>query len=76
MILDASALSAVADNEEAADRLFSQAAHIELSVIVLGEYRFGIAHYDAAMSMKSGLGNSSPQHECWPSTRKPRSITP
>ena len=43
MILDTNALSAVADDEPAAVRLFSQAASIELPAIVLGEYRFGIA---------------------------------
>lgn len=43
MILDTNALSAVADNEPAAVRIFSQAASIELPVIVLGEYQFGIA---------------------------------
>ena len=44
MIVDTNALSAVADGQPAAVRLFSQAATIELPVIVLGEYRFGIAH--------------------------------
>lgn len=44
MILDTNALSAIADNEPQAVRIFSQAAGIELPVIVLGEYRFGIAH--------------------------------
>ncbi len=44
MILDTNALSAVADDEPGAVRLFSQAPSIELPVIVLGEYRFGIAH--------------------------------
>lgn len=43
MILDSNALSAVADNEPAAVRIFTHAASIELPVIVLGEYRFGIA---------------------------------
>jgi tRNA(fMet)-specific endonuclease VapC len=43
MILDTNALSAVADDEPEAVRLFSQAASIELPAIVLGEYRFGIA---------------------------------
>ena len=42
MILDTNAISAVADNESAAVRLFNQAASIELPAIVLGEYRFGI----------------------------------
>jgi tRNA(fMet)-specific endonuclease VapC len=44
VILDTNALSAVADNEPSAARIFSQAASIEVPVIVLGEYRFGIAH--------------------------------
>ncbi len=44
MILDTNAVSAVADNEPGAVRIFSQAASVELPVIVLGEYRFGIAH--------------------------------
>ena len=44
MILDTNALFAVADNDSAAVRIFSQAPSIELPVIVLGEYRFGIAH--------------------------------
>jgi tRNA(fMet)-specific endonuclease VapC len=44
VILDTNALSAVADNQTAAVRIFSQAASIEVPVIVLGEYRFGIAH--------------------------------
>ena len=43
MILDTNALSAIADDEPAAVRLFSNAASIELPAIVLGEYRFGIA---------------------------------
>ncbi len=42
MILDTNALSAIADNEPAAVLIFSRAATIELPVIVLGEYRFGI----------------------------------
>ncbi|MGH9591146.1 MAG: type II toxin-antitoxin system VapC family toxin [Terracidiphilus sp.] len=44
MILDTNALSAIADNESPAVRVFSDASGIELPVIVLGEYRFGIAH--------------------------------
>jgi tRNA(fMet)-specific endonuclease VapC len=44
MLLDTNALSAVADNDPAAVRIFRDAESIELPVIVLGEYRFGIAH--------------------------------
>lgn len=43
MILDTNAVSAVADDEPGAVRLFTDAASIELPAIVLGEYRFGIA---------------------------------
>jgi len=43
VILDTNALSAVADSERGAVRIFSEAPSIELPVIVLGEYQFGIA---------------------------------
>jgi tRNA(fMet)-specific endonuclease VapC len=43
VILDTNALSAVANNQSAAVRLFRDAASIELPAIVLGEYRFGVA---------------------------------
>ena len=43
MILDTNALSAVADDDPAAVRIASQAPSIEVPVIVVGEYRFGIA---------------------------------
>ena len=42
MILDTNALSAVADDEPAVIRIYRQAASMELPVMVLGEYRFGI----------------------------------
>jgi tRNA(fMet)-specific endonuclease VapC len=44
VILDTNAVSAIADDDPAAVHLFSEAASIELPVIVLGEFRFGIAH--------------------------------
>lgn len=43
MILDTNALSAVADGDPSAAQVYQQASSIELPVIVLGEYRFGIA---------------------------------
>lgn len=43
MILDTNALSAIADSEPGAVRAFRDSESIELPVIVLGEYRFGIA---------------------------------
>ena len=56
MILDTNALSAVADNQPAAVRIFSQAASIELPVIVLGEYRFGIAYSRRRKEYEKWLG--------------------
>lgn len=43
MILDTNALSAVADGEPAAMDLVGGADRVAVPVIVLGEYRFGIA---------------------------------
>jgi tRNA(fMet)-specific endonuclease VapC len=43
MILDTNAVSAIADNDPAAVRLFQNARSIELPAVVLGEYRFGVA---------------------------------
>lgn len=56
MILDTNALSAVADNDGEAVRIFSQAASMELPVIVLGEYRFGIAHSRRRKEYEKWLG--------------------
>ena len=43
MILDTNALSAIAQGEHAAVRQFAFADEVAIPVIVLGEYRFGIA---------------------------------
>lgn len=43
LILDTNALSAVAEAETAVMREFADAEHVAIPVIVLGEYRFGIA---------------------------------
>lgn len=56
MILDTNALSAVADDDLAAVRIFSQAETIELPVIVLGEYRFGIAQSRRRKEYEEWLG--------------------
>lgn len=42
MILDTNALTAIADGDPGATRVFLRAGEIEVPVIVLGEYRFGI----------------------------------
>jgi tRNA(fMet)-specific endonuclease VapC len=43
LILDTNALSAIAEGEREATRQFTRAARVAIPVIVLGEYRFGIA---------------------------------
>ncbi len=43
MILDTNALSAIAGGEPGAVRAFAGARQVAIPVIVLGEYRFGIA---------------------------------
>ena len=43
MILDTNALSALAEGEVALESLLQRAAQVALPVIVLGEYRYGIA---------------------------------
>lgn len=44
LILDTNALSAIAQGEPGAANLFARARQLAIPVIVLGEYRFGIAH--------------------------------
>jgi predicted nucleic acid-binding protein len=43
LALDTNALSAIADGTAGAARAFARATEVALPVIVLGEYRFGIA---------------------------------
>jgi len=43
LILDTNALSAVADGDAAAVVLFKRSSSVAIPVIVLGEYRYGIA---------------------------------
>ena len=44
MILDTNALSAIAEGEPGVVKIFARARQVAIPVIVLGEYRFGIAH--------------------------------
>ena len=44
MILDTNALSAIAEGEPGATKKFTRASQVAIPVIVLGEFRFGIAH--------------------------------
>jgi tRNA(fMet)-specific endonuclease VapC len=44
LILDTNALSAIADGDPGATRKFARARQVAIPVIVLAEYRFGVAH--------------------------------
>jgi len=44
LILDTNALSAIAEGQREAAKQFARARRVAIPVIVLGEYRFGIAH--------------------------------
>lgn len=64
MILETNALSAVADGDPAAVRIFSQASSIELPVIVLGEYRYGIAQFlQTIYASRHSAANIASRHE-------------
>ena len=56
MILDTNALSAVADNDAAAVRIFRQVETVELPVTFLGEFRFGIAYSRRRNDYEKWLG--------------------
>jgi tRNA(fMet)-specific endonuclease VapC len=55
LILDTNALSAVADGEVSAMKLAAGAEHLAVPVIVLGEYRLGIAQSRHRESYESWL---------------------
>ncbi len=55
MILDTNALSAAADREPAALELIARAERVAVPVIVLGEYRLGIAQSRHYTSYKNWL---------------------
>ena len=57
MILDTNALSAAADREPAALELVARAERVAVPVIVLGEYRLGIAQSRHYTSYKNWLRN-------------------
>lgn len=55
MILDTNALSAIADGEDSAIELAAQTERLAVPVIVLGEYRLGIAQSRHRASYESWL---------------------
>ena len=55
MILDTNALSAAADDDPAVISLLARAEHMAIPVIVLGEYRHGIAQSRNRASYESWL---------------------
>jgi tRNA(fMet)-specific endonuclease VapC len=56
LILDTNALSAIADGDGEAVAVLSRAERVAVSVVVLGEYRFGIAHSRHRTSYENWLG--------------------
>jgi predicted nucleic acid-binding protein len=55
LILDTNALSAVAEGQAAATQLVARAASVAVPVIVLGEYRLGIAQFRHKTAYESWL---------------------
>ena len=62
MILDTNALSAAADNDAALAAILARAEELAIPVIVLGEYRHGIAQSRNRASYESWL--SGLLHDC------------
>ena len=62
MILDTNALSAAADNDSAVIALLARADQVAIPVIVLGEYRHGIAQSRNRASYESWL--TGLLHDC------------
>lgn len=56
MILDTNALSALAEGERSIEPILKQAVNIRVPVVVLGEYRFGIAQSRERKSYERWLG--------------------
>ena len=54
LILDTNALSAAADHDPPALEIVARAEHVAIPVIVLGEYRLGIAQSRHRTSYESG----------------------
>ncbi|MCX6622345.1 MAG: type II toxin-antitoxin system VapC family toxin [Acidobacteria bacterium] len=57
MILDTNALSAMADGDTVVESLLQSANEIELPVIVLGEYRYGIRQSRSRVRYERWLGD-------------------
>ena len=60
MILDTNGLSALAEGEPALEAILRKAAQVALPVIVLGEYRYGIAHSRHRKQYEQWLGEFLP----------------
>lgn len=63
MILDTNGLSALAEGDPAIEPLLRKASQIALPVIVLGEYRYGIAHSRDRQRYEQWLNESLPAFE-------------
>jgi len=63
MILDTNALSATADDDPAVIAILARADQVAIPVIVLGEYRYGIAQSRNRARYKKWLGSLI--HDCF-----------
>lgn len=60
MILDTNGLSALAEGERALESILRKAAQVAIPVIVLGEFRYGIAHSRYRKQYEQWLGEFLP----------------
>jgi tRNA(fMet)-specific endonuclease VapC len=57
VILDTNALSALADGEPGVAQILAHADHVYMSVVVLGEYRFGLLQSTARAAREAWLNS-------------------
>lgn len=60
MILDTNGLSALAEGDRALESILRKAAQVAIPVIVLGEFRYGIAHSRYRKQYEQWLGEFLP----------------
>ena len=70
MILDTNALSAFADGEAGVGDILRQQARVAIPVIVLGEFRYGIAQSRHRATYEAWLESQTPHFEVLPVTEE------
>ena len=69
-MLDTNALSAFADGEPAVGEILRQQARVAIPVIVLGEFRYGIAQSRHRAAYEAWLESETPHFEILPVTEE------